>query len=198
MLLIFMKKKDMRIRWHSRAGLGAITAANALCEIIGKYTEYDAQSFPDFGSEKRGAPVVAYNRFSLKKIEGNYQIESPDIAVLLDTTLINKTELDYSDILRGVSHDVLINTSQKRTKFSDMFSGNVWHVDATAISKDIIGRNIPNIPMLGAVVKVSGLTDIDIFTDHLATFLGQIFPQNIVEGNIRALRKGYESVMLVH
>ncbi len=192
-----MTKKEVSIRWHSRAGLGAITAANALCEVIGKYTEYHAQSFPDFGSEKRGAPVSAYNRFSIEKIVETHHVENPNIALLLDTTLINPTELDYSDIIEGISDDLLINTAQKRTQFSDIFSGNVWHLDATAISKETIGRNIPNVPMLGALIKVSGLTDIETFAQHLATFLGKVFPQNIVDGNISALRQGYESVVLV-
>lgn len=192
-----MKKKDISIRWHSRAGLGAITAANALCEIIGKYTEYHAQSFPDFGSEKRGAPVSAYNRFSSEKIVATHHVEEPEIALLLDTTLINPTELDYSDILQGISEDLLINTAQEKTKFSEKFSGNVWYLDATAISKEAIGRNIPNVPMLGALIKVSGLTDIETFAEHLAIFLAKTFPQKIVDGNIAALRKGYENVVLV-
>jgi len=192
-----MNKRDISIRWHSRAGLGAITAANALCEIIGKYTEYHSQSFPDFGSEKRGAPVVAYNRFSSEKIEANHHVEQPEIALLLDTTLINPTELDYSDVTKDISEDLLINTAQKQTKFSEKFSGNVWHLDATAISKEAIGRNIPNVPMLGALIKVSGLTDIETFAEHLTTFLGKAFPQKIVDGNILALRKGYENVVCV-
>ncbi len=192
-----MKKKDLSIRWHSRAGLGAITAANALCEIIGKYTEYHSQSFPDFGSEKRGAPVTAYNRFSSEKIIVTHHVEKPEIALLLDTTLINPTELDYSDITRGITEDLLINTAQEKTKFSEKFSGNVWHLDATDISKKIIGRNIPNVPMLGALIKVSGLTDIDTFAIHLTEFLAKTFPQKIVDGNISALRKGYENVIKV-
>jgi len=192
-----MKKKEVSIRWHSRAGLGAITAANALCEIIGKYTEYHAQSFPDFGSEKRGAPVTAYNRFSVEKILENHHVEQPEIALLLDTTLINQTELDYSDILEGISEDLLINTAQEKTQFSDKFSGNVWHLDATAISKEVIGRNIPNVPMLGALIKVSKLTDIETFSAHLTEFLGKTFSQKIVDGNIEALRLGYDNVVCV-
>lgn len=187
----------MSIRWHSRAGLGAITAANALCEIIGKYTEYHAQSFPDFGSEKRGAPVSAYNRFSSQKIVETHHVEKPEIALLLDTTLINPTELDYSDILEGISEDLLINTAQEKTQFSDKFSGNVWHLDATAISKEAIGRNIPNVPMLGALIKVSKLTDIETFSVYLTELLGKTFSQKIVDGNIKALQLGYDNVVCV-
>ncbi len=192
-----MSTKDISIRWHSRAGLGAITAANALCEIIGKYTEFHAQSFPDFGSEKRGAPVVAYNRFSSKKIEENHHVMNPNIALLLDTTLINATELDYIDVIENISDDLLINTAQEKTKFSDKFAGNVWHLDASKISKEAIGRNIPNVPMLGALIKVSGLTDIENFTLHLTEFLGKVFSQKIVDGNIKALKLGYENVVLI-
>lgn len=192
-----MHKKDISIRWHSRAGLGAITAANALCEIIGKHTEYHAQSFPDFGSEKRGAPVVAYNRFSSHKIEETHHVTAPQIALLLDTTLINPTELDYENVIENISNDLLINTAQEKTKFSEKFTGKVWHLDATSISKEAIGRNIPNVPMLGALIKVSALTDIETFALYLTEFLGKTFPQKIVDGNIKALRKGYENVVLV-
>jgi len=189
-----MIDKDISIRWHSRAGLGAITAANALCEIIGKYTSLHAQSFPDFGSEKRGAPVVAYNRFSHKKIEENHQVMNPNIALLLDTTLINENELDYDDVIENISDDLLINTSQKRTKFSGKFHGNVWHVDASQISQDAIGRHIPNVPMIGALIKISNLIDINNFAIHLSEFFSDVFSQEIIEGNIKALKLGYENV----
>jgi pyruvate ferredoxin oxidoreductase gamma subunit len=187
--------KNISIRWHSRAGLGAITAANALTEIIGKHTDIHAQSFPDFGSEKRGAPVAAYNRFSDKKIDENHLVEEPNIAILLDTTLINSTELDYSDIIKNVSEHLIINTSQERTKFSEKFiNKSIWYIDASKISKQEIGRNLPNIPILGGLIKILNIIDIKIFSIYLEQFLEKVFPPKIVEGNIKALLSGYNNI----
>lgn len=187
------------IRWHSRAGHGAITAANALCEIIAEHTEMYAQSFPDFGAEKKGAPVVVYNRFSPKKIQETHHIQAPDIVLLLDTSLINPNELSYEDILDGIEKNgsLILNTKQDKTQFSKKFEGSVWHLDATTLSTEAIGRNIPNVPMLGALIKVSELIDVEIFAGHLHAFLSQVFPEKIVEGNIKALRLGYENVKKV-
>ncbi len=187
------------IRWHSRAGHGAITAANALCEIIAEHTDLYSQSFPDFGAEKKGAPVVVYNRFDENIIEETHHIQKPDVVLLLDTSLINPNELSYENILEGIQDNghLILNTKQERTQFSDKFSGSVWHLDATTLSKEAIGRNIPNVPMLGALIKVSELIDIDEFSKYLHAFLSQVFPEKIVTGNITALKLGYEQVKKV-
>lgn len=187
------------IRWHSRAGHGAITAANALCEIIAANTDLNAQSFPDFGAEKKGAPVVVYNRFSEERILETHHIEQPNIVLLLDTSLINPNELSYDIILDGLQSNgsLILNTKQDRTKFSDQFAGDVYHLDATTISVEEIGRNIPNVPMLGALLKVSGLTDFDTFAQPLKKYLLQALPPKIVDGNIIALKRGYDSAQKV-
>jgi len=187
------------IRWHSRAGHGAITSANALCEIIAEHTDLYSQSFPDFGAEKKGAPVVVYNRFDDKHIAETHHIRSPNLVLLLDTSLINPNELSYEHILDGLKDDghLILNTKQDRTQFSDKFSGSVWHLDATTLSKEAIGRNIPNVPMLGALIKVSELIDIEEFATYLHTFLSQVFPEKIVTGNITALKAGYKNVRKV-
>lgn len=192
--MIFLEKNMIGIRWHSRAGHGAITAANALCEIVGENTEYNGQSFPDFGAEKRGAAVVVYNRFSKEEIVENHHVQHPNIVVFLDTSLINKDELSYEDILEGMPADgaLIINTAQKKTKFSEKFSGTIFHVDATEISESEIGRNIPNVPILGALLKVSGLMKIEKFLPALEAFLSKSLPPKIVEGNLVALKRGFE------
>jgi pyruvate ferredoxin oxidoreductase gamma subunit len=190
------KNKNLGVRWHSRAGHGAITAANALCEIVAAYTDLSAQAFPDFGAEKRGAPVVVYNRFSLEEIRENHHVQRPDIVVFLDTSLINPDELSYEDILEGIQEEgnVIINTHQEKTQFSQKFSGKVFHVDATEISETEIGKNIPNVPMLGALLKVSGLMSVEAFLPALEKFLAKGLPPKIVEGNLIALKRGFEEV----
>ncbi len=189
-------QKTLGIRWHSRAGHGAITAANALCEIVSNNTEWETQSFPDFGAEKRGAPVIVYNRFSQEKIRENHFIQNPDIVVFFDTSLINQDELSYQDVLKGINEDgnLIINTAQKKTQFSNKFSGSVFHIDATKIAETEIGRNIPNVPILGALLKISGLMSLEDFLPSLETYLSKALPLPIVAGNIVAFRRGYEEV----
>jgi len=187
------------IRWHSRAGHGAITASNALCEIISTITEYHSQSFPDFGAEKKGAPVVVFNRFAKKHIAETYHIQHPDIVLLLDTSLINPSELGYHDILEGISPSgsLILNTQQSNTQFSKKHAGSIYHLDATTISQEAIGRNIPNVPMLGALLKVSGLASYTEFTPPLRTYLLSALPEKVVEGNLKALQLGYETVQKI-
>lgn len=181
------------IRWHSRAGQGAITVANALCEIVGMaHPDLHAQAFPDYGAEKKGAPVVVFNRFSESEILPRNHIESPNLVVLLDTTLINESELSYEHILEGTTENstLLLNTKQDKTKFSDKFSGNIYHIDATGIATDEIGKNIPNVPMLGALILISTLSPFEVFTDKLKEYLLNGLPAKIVEGNMRAFLRG--------
>lgn len=187
------------IRWHSRAGHGAITAANALCEIVADNTNLFTQSFPDFGAEKKGAPVVVYNRFSEEKISETHHIQHPNIVLLLDASLINANELSYEDVLDGIQDDgnLIINTLQERTQFSEKFKGTVWHLKATPIAENEIGRNIPNVPMLGALLKVSGLIDLEKFLPPLEAYLAAHLPPKIVEGNLKALQRGFNEVTKV-
>jgi pyruvate ferredoxin oxidoreductase gamma subunit len=186
------------IRWHSRAGHGAITAANALCEIIAKNTDLQAQSFPDFGAEKKGAPVTVYNRFSNNSIEETHHVNNPDSVLLLDTSLINIGELSYELIVRGLkdSGSLIINTDQKTTNFSKFFKGNIYHLDASFISEKYIGRNIPNVPMLGALLKVLKLVDFKTFSMDLRTYLLEALPEKIVDANLLALKIGFDEVVL--
>ncbi len=195
LILIFFMS-SLEIRWHSRAGHGAITAANAFCEIAAENTSLFAQSFPDFGAEKKGAPVLVYNRFSSNAILGAHLVEFPDVALLLDTSLINENELSYEDVLKGLKSDgtVVINTKQEKTKFNDLFPGKIVHIDATTIAEEEIGRNIPNVPMLGALVAISGIMSHDDFLPHLQTYLSSELPAPVVEGNLKAFSRGFKSV----
>lgn len=187
------------IRWHSRAGHGAITAANALCEIVGENSDYEVQSFPDFGAEKKGAAVVVYNRFSSERILETHHIQAPNIVLLLDASLINPSELKYEDVLDGIDSkgDLILNTLQDTTQFNALFAGNIWHLKATPIAEKEIGRNIPNVPMLGALIKISGLMDIEKFIPPLEKYLSAHLPPHVVAGNLIALRRGYDEVKQV-
>jgi pyruvate ferredoxin oxidoreductase gamma subunit len=182
-----------QIRWHSRAGQGAITVANALCEIVGlAHPDLHTQAFPDYGAEKKGAPVVVFNRFSKSEILLRNHIEHPDLVVLLDTTLINDSELSYDDIMEGTTKNstLLLNTKQKKTKFSEKFLGNIYHIDATGIATDEIKKNIPNVPMLGSLIQISHLSPLEMFANQLKEYLLNGLPAKIVEGNMHAFLRG--------
>lgn len=188
-------KKPLEIRWHSRAGHGAITAAAALAEIIGKETGKEVQAFPDFGAEKRGASVEVFNRFSKDKINLVSKLENPDVVLLLDTTLVASGEVNYDQVSEGLKKagKLIINTSQDKTKFSRRLK-NVYHVNASKISTEEIGIHIPNVPMLGALIKITKLSSKQKFSKGLEKYLSKALPENIVKGNIKAFKRGYEEV----
>lgn len=189
-------RKSLEIRWHSRAGHGAITAAAALAEIIGTETGKEVQAFPDFGAEKRGAAVEVFNRFSKNKIDLVSKLENPDVVLLLDTTLVASGEVNYNQVAEGLKKTgkLIINTSQEdKTKFSSRLK-NVYHVDASKISMEEIGQHIPNVPMLGALIKITRLSTKQKFGKGLRKYLSKTLTKDVVKGNIRAFNRGYGEV----
>ncbi len=197
-----MKEKILEIRWHGRGGQGARLAALFLGEAVletGKYI----QAFPEFGPERMGAPVVAYNRISDSPIRNHSGIKNPDILVILDPTLFSACE-----VLTGLKEDgiILINTAETpdlvREKLGLQNKRNkVWTVDASQISLSLIKRDIPNTPMLGALVKVINyyqLLEIDF--NSVLSSLKDKFSQKfrgkfeLVEGNLESIRRAYEEV----
>ncbi|MDD4351617.1 MAG: 2-oxoacid:acceptor oxidoreductase family protein [Candidatus Gracilibacteria bacterium] len=182
------------IRWHSRAGQGAITAANALAHLAIQ-TGKKGQSFPEFGAEKRGAPVKVFNRIGEHKIEITTEIEHPDIVILLDTTLVNH-EISYDDVLEGLKTDgiLIINTEQKDTKFNQLFSGKIYHIAASKIALEKLQRDLPNVPMLAALLQVSKLLEYKTTEQELEKLLLESFPTPIVAANMQAFKDAYAKV----
>ncbi|MFH1546056.1 MAG: 2-oxoacid:acceptor oxidoreductase family protein [Patescibacteria group bacterium] len=185
-------KKILSIRWHSRAGQGAITASTALAEILGSHGKF-VQSFPDFGAEKRGAPVVVFNRISDQKIEDVSHPAEVDAAVLLDTSLISSCEIPVETLLEGLKENgiLLVNTPQKALKMG-VNSAKVFAVNASEIAVAEIGKDIPNVPILGALVRILNLAKLESFSRELRNYLVKNLPPEIVAGNLRALKRGFE------
>lgn len=185
----------LEIRWHGRGGQGAKTAAILLGEAasaVGKFI----QAFPEYGPERMGAPVLAFNRISDQPIRVHCQVSSPKIVVVLDSTLLGK-----GDVTAGVPKDgvYIINTNlspQDMRERLGISGGKVFTVDATEISIDTIGRPIPNTPMMGALIKATGLMTLDEFLADTRSKLEAKFRSKpgIVEGNIRAIEKAYQEV----
>lgn len=188
----------IEIRWHARGGQGAKTASALLaetCHAAGKYV----QGFPEYGPERMGAPIRAFNRVGDEPITIHSPVEHPDFVLVLDPTLL--ASVDVAEGLRpgGV---ILVNTTlspaEVRQKIPNMKAGKVATVDASGISLQTIGRDIPNTPMMGAFIKVSGVLPFEVFLetvrkDLLKKFHGRT---EVVEGNVQAMKRAYEEVRM--
>lgn len=188
--------KDMvEIRWHGRGGQGAKTACLLLADAAfssGKYV----QGFPEYGPERMGAPITAYNRISSERCSVHSNIYTPDYVVVVDESLIGTV-----DVTAGLKEGgtVIVNSSNSPCEIREKlgnFNGQVCTIDAEAISKEILGKNYPNTPMLAAVVKTSGVVDPDKFTQDMEASFKHKFATkpHVVEGNMQVLKKAMAEV----
>ncbi|MCI1995694.1 MAG: 2-oxoacid:acceptor oxidoreductase family protein [Clostridium luticellarii] len=190
--------KIIEIRWHGRGGQGAKTASLLLAEAAfntGKYV----QGFPEYGPERMGAPITAYNRVSDLPIKIHSNIYKPDYVVVVDETLISSVKVTNGLKESGA---VVINTSKKpeeiRSYFDD-FKGDIYTIDARKISEEELGRNFPNTPMLGAIVKISGVMQEEEFIKNMEGSFRHKFatkPQ-VIDGNMAALKRSMKEVRKV-
>ncbi len=185
----------VEIRWHGRGGQGAKTASLLLAESAFN-TGKNVQGFPEYGPERMGAPITAYNRISDEKLVVHSNIYAPDYVVVVDETL-----LKVVDVAKGLKDGgaIVVNTSKTPDAVrGDIrgFSGKVYTIDATSIAQQEIGGNFPNTPMLGAIVKVSGVIDEQVFLDDMEKSFKHKFaskPQ-VIEGNMNAVRRAVKEV----
>ena len=185
----------VEIRWHGRGGQGAKTAALLFGEAalsLGKYI----QAFPEYGPERMGAPVASFNRLSDKPITLHCAITNPQMVVVLDPTLMATV-----DVTAGLPEDgkLIVNTSfspLEIRKQLNLKGRKVFTVDASKISKEAIGREIPNTPMLGALAKVSGLLELEPLLADMEKKLKAKFASKpeIIAGNLAAIKRAYEEV----
>lgn len=187
--------KMVEIRWHGRGGQGAKTASLLLAEAAfdtGKFI----QGFPEYGPERMGAPITAYNRIGDEKIAVHSNIYEPDYVVVVDDTL-----LESVDVTSGLKEEgaIVINSSKSPEEIRSQlkgYKGKVYTVDARTISTEELGRYFPNVPMLGAVVKIAELMDEDTFVDAMDKSFRHKFatkPQ-VIDGNMRALKRAMQEV----
>ncbi len=185
----------IEIRWHGRGGQGAKTASMLLAEVCfntGKYV----QGFPEYGPERMGAPITAYNRISDTPIKVHCNIYEPDVVVVVDETL-----LDVQNVCKGLKEDgiLIVNTRDSakgiREKLSS-FNGKIVTIDAMTISVECMGKYFPNTPMLSAVIKATNLIDEDEFVRDMEKLYSKKFTSKpeAVEGNMKALKKALKEV----
>lgn len=187
--------KLLEIRWHGRGGQGAKTAAQLLAEAassVGKYI----QGFPEYGPERMGAPVLAFTRISDEPINVHCHVTEPQIVVVLDPTLLGK-----GDVTAGVPEDgvFLINTDCSPAEMRQVMKlegRKVYTVNASKIAEETIGRPIPNTPLMGALVKITGIMSLDALLEDTEKKLSKKFAgrPEVVEGNLKAVRRAYEEV----
>ena len=183
----------LEIRWHSRAGQGAVTGAKGLADVIST-TGKHVQAFAFYGSAKRGAAMAAYNRVDDKVIMNHEKFMNPDYVFVIDPALaftsditINHKESTTYIITTHLSTEELIAAVPK------LQGKNVHTVDCIKIAQETIGRAIPNTPMLGAFMKISGMYDIEFFKESMKRILKKL-PQKIVDANMFAIQRAYDEV----
>ena len=188
-------KEMVEIRWHGRGGQGAKTAALLFADAAlatGKYI----QAFPEYGPERMGAPVQSFNRISDNAITIHCGITEPNFVVVLDPTL-----MDCVSVAEGLSKDgkVIVNTSFPSAEIAkrlNLSANQVFVVDASKIAQETIGLNIPNTPMLGALIKVIGTMNIEHVLEDTRTKLEAKFrhkPQ-VISGNIDSIKRAFNEV----
>ena len=183
------------IRWHGRGGQGAKTACLLLADVAfssGKHV----QGFPEYGPERMGAPITAYNRITDEHCKVHSNIYTPDYVVVVDETLLKSV-----DVTSGLKESgaLIINSRKTPEEIRPLlngYSGRVCVVDAEKISMETLGKNFPNTPMLAAVVKVSGVIDRERFIKDMRESFEHKFvhKENLIEGNMKALVKAMEEV----
>lgn len=183
----------IEIKFIGRGGQGGKSAAAILAEAAldkGKHI----QSFPEYGAERQGAPVFAYTRIDDKEIRIHYGIKTPNIVVVIDPTL-----LDQLPITEGMPKDGLLvvntpHTPDEVRKITGFGTGKVFTVDASKISIDLFGRNIPNTPMLGAVEKAAELVSLDALKEKIRHKFLRKIGEEAVKKNIEALDRAFNEV----
>jgi pyruvate ferredoxin oxidoreductase gamma subunit len=186
--------ENVEMRWHGRGGQGTVTAVKVFADAClsgGRYV----QAFPEYGPERAGAPLRAFNRVSDKPLRLHCPVTKPNIVVVVDATL-----LDSVKITDGTPDDAafIVNSSKDpktiREKIKAKPTQKIFTIDATKISIETIGRPMPNASLVGSVAKVSGLLSLEAALIDVKKSFGEKFPQKIIDGNLEATRRGYEEV----
>ena len=188
--------KDLiEIRWHGRGGQGAKTASLLLADAAfntGKFI----QGFPEYGPERMGAPITAYNRISVNPIRIHSNIYEPDFVVVVDDTLLSSV-----DVTAGLKKEgaIVINTTKTIDELKPLlkgYEGRVFAIDARTVSEEALGKYFPNTPMLASIVKVSEvMSEEDFINDMEGSFKHKFAKKpEVIEGNMKALTLALEQV----
>ena len=183
------------IRWHGRGGQGAKTAALLLADVAFQTGKY-VQGFPEYGPERMGAPITAYNRISDKQIRVHSNIYDPQYVVVVDESL-----LETVDVTKGLKKDgaILINTERTKEEIIPQlkgYEGEVYIIDAKKVSLATMGQYFPNTPLLAAIVKVAEIMDEEVFLKEMEASFKHKFASKpeVIAGNMAALKMAMQEV----
>jgi pyruvate ferredoxin oxidoreductase gamma subunit len=185
----------IEVRWHGRGGQGAKSASAILAEVLFEEGKH-VQAFPEYGAERQGAPIRAYNRVSSKHIRRRCGVQNPDIVIVVDPTMV-----ESANPSEGCADDAiyLVNTPENAAILRDRMklagAAKVLAVDATKITMEELGQNRPNAPLLGALSHVFGDVPVEAFTEHFTKKMKQL-PPRLLEANKRAILRGRAEVMI--
>lgn len=185
----------IEIRWHGRGGQGAKTASLLLADAAfntGKYI----QGFPEYGPERMGAPITAYNRISDEPITIHSNIYEPDYVVVVDDTLLATVPVTAGLKKEGA---IVINTTKGADELRSLlkgYDGAIYTIDARKVSEETLGRYFPNTPMLAAIVKVTGIMPEDEFIADMQKSFKHKFAKKpeVIDGNMKALELALKEV----
>ena len=188
----------IEIRWHGRGGQGAKTASLLLADAAfntGKYI----QGFPEYGPERMGAPITAYNRISSSPIRLHSNIYEPDYVVVVDDTLLESVPVTEGLKETGA---IIINTTKTADELKPLlngYKGKVYTIDARKVSEEALGKYFPNTPMLASIVKVSGIMTEKEFLDDMKESFKHKFAKKpeVIEGNMKALELALKEITLL-
>ena len=191
-------KNGIEIRWHGRGGQGAKTAALLLADVAFK-TGKHVQGFPEYGPERMGAPITAYNRISSDVIRVHSNIYDPDFVAVVDETLLHTV-----DVTAGLKKEgaIIVNTAKSKEEIMPQlngYEGRVVTIDARTISEEALGKYFPNSPMLAAVVATTGVMPKETFLHEMRASYKHKFAKKpeVIEGNMKALEIALQKVIKV-
>ena len=188
-------KNGIEIRWHGRGGQGAKTAALLLADVAFK-TGKHVQGFPEYGPERMGAPITAYNRISSDVIRVHSNIYDPDFVAVVDETLLHTV-----DVTAGLKKEgaIIVNTAKSKEEIMPQlngYEGRVVTIDARTISEEAPGKYFPNSPMLAAVVATTGVMPKETFLHEMRASYKHKFAKKpeVIDGNMKALEMAFAAV----
>jgi len=189
-------KNTLEIRWHGRGGQGAKTAALLLADVCFKNGKH-VQGFPEYGPERMGAPITAYDRISDHELRVHSNIYDPDFVVVVDETLLESIDVTAGLNPKGA---IIVNTTRSKDEVAkelNGYSGKIYTLDARKISEEALGKYFPNSPMLAAVVAVTKVMDRDTFLVQMRDSYKAKFAKKpeVIDGNMKALEMAYDAIM---
>lgn len=182
------------IRWHARAGQGAVTAAKLVADTALMDDAY-IQAMPEYGPERTGAPLKAYTRICSEPIEVHNNITNPGIVIVLDDTLLETVNVSEGILEDGV---ILLNTQmtieEARAALDVPETVRVCVVDASGIALDTIKRDMPNTPIVGALSKVTGIVPVNRVQERLQIMFGKKFSAEMIQANVDSVQRAFQEV----